>query len=349
MNIRTVIPALKILGGLGREEDQPPRGIVEEKLTYPGPEGETVPYRSFNPAGNYRQTVIIFPGASPFAEDHPGLIKLGRALAAGGITAIAPRIPPLKILQLREDIQGYFIHFYHWYLDKHPGEKVSTAGLSYGGSTVMSMVLDTRMGHRAPSKVLVYGTYCNLDTALDFLLTGEIPDKEAVVKLPTNTWAIIVMFHNFLNRVDPGYPIDAIARVLKLRVAVKEDEALELAKTLGNPQRDMLLALLLDQPHPEITRLIHMIVNTCREELVPLSPNAWCSKLQPMIFLMHGTNDAMVPYTESILLSEKIPNNRLLISQLYKHREQVKARQPLVQLRELYKMVSFLSDWLAYR
>ena len=39
-----------------------------------------------------------------------------------------------------------------------------------------------------------------------------------------------------------------------------------------------------------------------------ISPKLWCKDVKQRVFVMHGANDNMVPYTQSVQLSKNIPN-----------------------------------------
>ena len=61
--------------------------------------------------------IILYPGASPYAETHPKMEMLGIALAQNGYKVFIPRIPPLKRLDVTAINVEWFICFYRWLLD----------------------------------------------------------------------------------------------------------------------------------------------------------------------------------------------------------------------------------------
>ena len=80
-------------------QDNPPViDIIDEKYT--GINGEDVILRTFIPKKRRVLSIIIFPGASPFAEEHPGMINLACIIAKLGYQVYIPRIPPLKSLDI---------------------------------------------------------------------------------------------------------------------------------------------------------------------------------------------------------------------------------------------------------
>ena len=76
-----------------------------------------------------------------------------------------------------------------------------------------------------------------------------------------------------------------------------------------------------------------------------LSPKCWNKEINTKVFIFHGANDSMVPYTESLQLANSIPNVELLISYIYEHKEISTNRGKLFKLVELLRMVNFFSSF----
>ena len=79
------------------KSENPPKVKITDDF-YSGVNGEDVPLRIFHPKKTKKISMIIFPGASPTAEKHPGIINLASITASLGYKVFIPRIPPLKSL-----------------------------------------------------------------------------------------------------------------------------------------------------------------------------------------------------------------------------------------------------------
>ena len=66
------------------------------------------------------------------------------------------------------------------------------------------------------------------------------------------------------------------------------------------------------------------------------------------MFIFHGANDSMVPFTESIQLAESIPNSELLISYVYEHKEISTNKGTYFKLKEFMRMLHFFSKFYYY-
>ena len=60
--------------------------------------------------------------------------------------------------------------------------------------------------------------------------------------------------------------------------------------------------------------MVNKIITQNKELLNFLSPDNWAHKIKDKVFVFHGANDSMVPFTESYQLSNKLQNSELLIS-----------------------------------
>jgi pimeloyl-ACP methyl ester carboxylesterase len=343
--------ALRVVIGLVREipsETGPETGVVTG--TYPGLNNHPTPVKIFTPKREARMTVILYPGASPHGEEHPGLIRVGYALARAGYQVYAPRVPPLKELLLTDEIVDWMVRFYTWCLAQpgvEPG-RTTLIGLSFGGALVLRTCLESLVRERPPRSLLVYGTFYDIRTAFRFLLTGELEIDGKIHRITPNTWGLIVLFHNYLHRVDVGYPTTGVQEVLRLRVQDLEEEAARAAERLAEPERELAQVILQSRTTPEVNRILDLIWQQCRAELERGSPKYWCGQIHTRVFVMHGANDTMAPFTESVKLAAALPDSRLLISYLYEHREIATDRGTLFRLKELGKILLFLFEFLRY-
>ena len=98
----------------------------------------------------------------------------------------------------------------------------------------------------------------------------------------------------------------------------------------------------------KINKIIGKMLEKNKELLEYLSPNKWAKNIKNKVFVIHGANDSMVPFTESVHLAKNIKNSKLLISFLYEHREISTDRGILFKLKELMKMIMFFANYFRY-
>ena len=126
------------------------------------------------------------------------------------------------------------------------------------------------------------------------------------------------------------------------------DKIEELKNNLNNHDKEFIELVLKAEYNDEIKKIIYQIINKEKKNLEKISPNNFADKIKNKIFIMHGANDSMVPFTESILMHENIQNSELLISYLYEHKEISTNRGILFKLYELLKMENFFASYFRY-
>tara|TARA_B100000959_G_C14888971_1_gene585825 strand:- start:214 stop:1275 length:1062 start_codon:yes stop_codon:yes gene_type:complete len=295
------------------------------------------------------QSIIIFPGASPYAEEHPGMIMLGNALKNAGYNVFLPRIPNLKNLILKKENVDWFVHCYNELL-KHPSitNNVMVVGLSYGGANLLKASIDERMQSHPPKSILSYGTYFSIETALDFFLTGKILYNNKTYSIAPHEWGMIVMFYNFFNSIDTNHDYKNITLLLKNRIEDKNTQVEKIKKTLNLNDQNLVDKILSGKTDEYIKTLVDQMIVKNSELLEYLSPKNWARNVITKTFVIHGANDSMVPFTESTLLAKNIKNSELLISFLYEHREISSDHGIFFKIKEVCKMIIFFAYYFRY-
>ena len=317
--------------------------------SYIGIDNDNIPLRIFYTNKKNAQSIIIFPGASPYAEEHPGMIMLGNALRNAGYNVFLPRIPNLKNLVLVKENVNWFAHCYNELL-KRPdiNKNVMVVGLSYGGANLLKASMQNQFIKNPPKSILSYGTYFSIETALDFFLTGKIKynNKEYLIK--PHEWGIIVIFYNFFKTLNTVYDQEKITELLKNRIKDQDDKVEKIKNDLDEKNLDLVNNILNGNVNNEIKELIEKMINKNKELLEYLSPKKWANNITVKTFIIHGANDSMVPFTESTLLAKNIQNSNLLISFLYEHREISTDRGIFFKIKEALKMINFFAFFFRY-
>ena len=268
---------------------------------------------------------------------------LGRLLAQVGFTVYIPRIPPLKNLDISEINVQWFAHFYQWTLDieKVNPHQTIMMGISYGGGIMLKTLLNIKDRVPLPKTLLTYGTYSDAESTLDFLLTGEISIKEKIYQITPHEWGLTVLFHNYLKNLDTEWDTSGLQRAIQLHIQDKREKCDRHVDTLPEFQKNIFYSIITGNPIPEVKELAHAIFKNEQETLKRLSPTYWAKNFQKKVFILHGSNDSMIPFTESIQLSEDLPNSELCISYLYEHSEFSTNGDFFFNFMEIIKLIRF--------
>tara|TARA_B110000116_G_scaffold92189_1_gene80340 strand:+ start:127 stop:1146 length:1020 start_codon:yes stop_codon:yes gene_type:complete len=316
---------------------------------YLGLDNNNTTVRVFYSHKKSTQSIIIFPGASPYAEEHPGMIMLANALRNVGFNVFLPRIPNLKNLLIVTENVPWFEHCYLELL-KHRNINSSpmVVGLSYGGANLLKSSLSKSMQNNPPKSILSYGTYFSIESALDFFVTGNITYNHKSFHITPHEWGTIVIFYNFIRTIETNHDQEKITKLLKYRIEDNDLEVDKTKKSLNDNDKKLIEKILTGKIDHNIKLLIDQMIDQNRDLLEYLSPQKWAKNISTKTFIIHGANDSMVPFTESVLLAKNINNSELLISFLYEHREISTNRGILFKMKEAFKMIRFFAFYFRY-
>ena len=317
---------------------------------YEGLNGEKTELRVFYSNNKTNKSIILFPGASPYAENHPAMIMLGNALRNVGYNVFLPRVPTLKKLLLVKENVDWFTHCYEKLLEHKSIFKnnIMVVGISYGGANLLKASQSDIMQKYKPKSYLSYGTYFSINTALNFFLTGKIKYKNKEYNITPHEWGMIVLFYNFIDTIQSKYDQKMIKKILKYRIEDNDNMVKEIFEKISKENQVLVDHILKGKINDEIEQLVHEIIEKNSELLNFLSPENWAHKINDKVFIFHGANDSMVPFTESNLLASKLKDSELLISFVFEHREISTNRGLIFKIKELIKMIKFFAAYFRF-
>ena len=275
------------------------------------------------------------------------MVMLGRLLAQVGFKVYIPRIPPLKNLDTSEINVQWFSHFYKWIIEieKVDPHQIIMVGISYGGGIMLKTLLNIKDKIPLPKTLLTYGTYSDVESTMKFLLTGEISLNGNTYQMKPHEWGLTILFHNYLKNLETDWDTSSLQRAIQLQIQDKVEECDSQVNQLPAFQKDIFYSIIKGTPTLEVKELAKAIIKNEQKSFKSLSPKYWASNIQEKIFILHGSNDSMVPFTESIQLAEHLPNSELFISYLYEHSEFSSNVNFFVTFIEIIKLINFYAKF----
>ena len=133
--------------------------------------------------------------------------------------------------------------------------------------------------------------------------------------------------------------------MINLEILEKIDDRNKVISKLPRFQQKIANSVLSGKGTEEVMALCEAMMQNEIATLQDLSPKYWSHEIQQKVFIFHGANDSMVPFTESIQLAESIPNSELLISYIYEHKEISTNKGMYFKLKEFIRMAHFFSKF----
>jgi dienelactone hydrolase len=360
-----VIRAADMHGALRRLADFDANAEREHDITITTARGP-LRARVYEPANRTaRRTALLTSGLHPSGIDEPRLVRLARELASDDLRIVTPDIPELSRFEITPAITDDIEQSALWLVANSPFSaeaRVGLIGISFsGGLSIVAAGRPSLRDHVA--YVLSFGGHDDLPRVLRYLCTGQealpgqqLTGQQVFTRAP-HDYGVAIILLGVADRVVPP------AQVEKLRAGVRRylwASALDggVDKSKAQAEFDAVRAMTKTLPQPSATLLRETLdrdVVHLGARLLPYvghyggAPSLSVSKsAKPTapIFLLHGTEDNVIPPVESEYLANDVRGHasvRLLLSGLISHAEA--DRQPT--FTDVTALASFWGDLLS--
>jgi dienelactone hydrolase len=305
--------------------------------------------RLFTPRGGYRRAVALFPGVHAAGIEEPRLVGFARDLAARGLVVLTVELPDLKAYAITPRTTDQIEDAVRWLSarrDLAPDGRAGMIGISFGGG--LTIVAAGRPALK--SKVafaLSFGGHGDFPRTLRFLCTGEQPDGS--YRRP-HDYGIVIILLGVADTMVPPEQVDTLRHAVRTFLEASHVDMVDKrrAAAIFQAARDETAAM------PEPARTFMTYVNT--RDVKSLGPlllphlgaiaddPALSAARSPApsapVYLLHGTDDTVIPAMESRFLAahlERRTRVHLLLSPLITHAE---VDRP-AQFGEVWKLIAF--------
>jgi dienelactone hydrolase len=314
----------------------------------------TMEVRVYEPDTRDAPAVLVLPGVHGGGVDSPRLVTLCGRLAASGYRVVCAPLPELRQYRITSRSTDMIEDAAIWLLDSAfaPGGRATLVGVSFaGGLTLVAAGRDSIRDRL--NAVVSIGGHGSLARTLKFLTTGTLPDGSH--RRP-HDYAVAVVALSVVEDLVPDDQAEGLRDIvhgfldasLDGRAGTPEGAALleELAATaatLPEPARAIALAVL--------ARDVRSVGQAVAPHVGPFGEDpALSPDLSPRpstsVFLLHGTEDSVIPSTETPLTARDLEAHgtevRWLLTPLLTHAHLITS----APLADLWALVDF---WHAIR
>jgi pimeloyl-ACP methyl ester carboxylesterase len=277
-------------------------------------------YRSSQPP---RGAVVVVPGLTPDGKDDARLVALAKSLARAQFLVLVPDIASTRALKVSA-ADGAFIADAIEELAQHVaggGEpSVGLVAISYAVGPALLAASQTPAG-RHVRFIVAIGGYYDIEAAIGFVTTGfyRAPDGSWQHAAP-NEWGKWVFVRGNADRVGDPADRDRLRRIAERRMASPAAEIGDLAARLG-PDGRAVYDLVVNSDPARVPVLIGQLPAAIREELRRLDLKGRdFGRIAGPVFLIHGRDDAIIPFSESLKLAAALgPRADLTILDHFAH------------------------------
>jgi pimeloyl-ACP methyl ester carboxylesterase len=327
-------------GKLANFERQP---IEERPFCFAG-EHEQVCGRIYVPRDvEHPSGIVLLHGVHWLGIDEPRLVSFARALSASGVTVFTPPVKELadfRISPVSIPTIGLAAQALHRQIGRGP---VGIIGFSFAGGLALLAAADPRYANDV-GFVAAIGAHDDLTRVARFFFTDQIQTVDGkTILMPAHEYGGGVLAYTKAEKFFPGE--EANARNALRDWLMGELDRLKLSEAKLTPAgRARFEALRMHQFGDSLTNLLR-IVEESRDEMAAVSPHGRLANLHARVYLLHGTEDNVIPVSEADWLASEIPPHLLkakILSPAIVHVEPG-AKLPLGQEMEL---VDYIADIL---
>jgi pimeloyl-ACP methyl ester carboxylesterase len=293
-------------GSLGNFERYP---IDEKPLCFPG-EHEQLCGRTYSPRDlAHAPGIVLLHGVHWLGIDEPRLVSFARALSASGVTVFTPPVKELadfRISPASIPTIGLASQALHRTLGRGP---VGVIGFSFAGGLALLAAADPRYANDI-GFVAVIGAHDDLTRVARFFFTDQIQtvDRKTIL-MPAHEYGGGVLAYTKAERFFPGEAENARAALRDWLMGEKDRLKSSEAK-LSPAARARFEKLRLHQFGDSLTDFVR-VVEESRDEMAAVSPHGHLSGLHARVYLLHGTEDNVIPPSEEDWLASDMPPGML--------------------------------------
>jgi pimeloyl-ACP methyl ester carboxylesterase len=265
----------------------------------------------YMPAGTPRAALVLVPGAAVLGRDEPRLQALARSTARAGFIVTVPELPAIRRLALSRadaDILADALRALHRQWSALP---LGIAGISYGVGPAVIAALEPDLNGKVDFIVSI-GGYHNTDEVIRFITTGayrRIGDGRLHRRAPWQYGRWAFMMANASRLRDP-HDADLLHRAARRKLEDPLAATADLRARMS-PAAQSVLDLVENDDPDKVPHLLAALPESIREEIDALNLALYdVGSLKARVILIHGRDDAMIPFTESEALAAAAPKER---------------------------------------
>lgn len=266
----------------------------------------------YRPGEGALAAMVLVPGAAPGGKDDPRLVAFANTLARARFAVLVPDMPGVRGLRLRasdaREVGDAVLHLSSLAVGRGG---VGVAGISYAAGPAILAALDPAVGSRVRFIVAI-GGYYDVEAALTFFTTGyyrERPGGSWRYRVPDPYGKWVFVQSNVDLVADPTDQA-LLGEMARRKLDDLEADIGDLAGRLG-PEGGSVYALLLNQDPERAPALMAALPVAVRENLLGLDlKRRDLSSLKARLVLVHGRDDVVIPFSESVALAAAVPEGQ---------------------------------------
>ena len=296
----TVLRELSDMPAALREE-----GTVRNVVTWRH-DGAALPADLYVPTGTAPEAALLLaPGLGRDGRRDRRLLALARTLARARFAVLVPDVPSFQAQRVTAGDSAFLADALRYLIHRPEGQgPVGIAAVSYAVGPAILAALEPDLAPRVDF-VAAIGGYYDTNSVVTFFTTGyfrETPDAPWQHRTPNAYGKWVFVLAN-AERIENGFDRTSLAAMARRKLDNLDADISDLTMGLG-PEGRAVVALLTNTDPERVPALIAALPSAVRRDLQALSlAGRGLDHLGARLILIHGRDDAIVPYTETLALA----------------------------------------------
>lgn len=256
--------------------------------------------------------LLLVPGAAEEGKDDPRLVALAITLARVRFAVLVPELTGLRELKVGPGNIGEVGDVFAWLASRPelaPQGRAGMVAFSYGAGPVILAALEPALMGKVQF-IMTVGGYHDLVGVLTFFTTGYFQKNDRWCYLEPNIYGKWVFVRSNVDRLSDAADRRTLKTIAERRMLDPEAPLGDLESLLG-PEGKAVYVFVTNRDPCRVPSLLKELPAGIREDVASLNPALRdLSRLRSRLLLIHGYDDNIIPYTQSIALARAVPEDQ---------------------------------------
>ncbi len=263
------------------------------------------------PRDGAKAALVLVPGVTPEGKDDQRLVSFAETMSRARFLVLVPDIVTLRDLRVSPGDVTAIADAVEHLSRRAAASEVGLVAISYAAGPALIAALQERSRHRV-SFLVTIGGYYDIEAAAAFFTTGHVRETTAepwqhIEPNPRGKW---VFLKSSLDQIEDPHDRSLLREIAERKLRDLEADIGHLAAQLGHEGK-AVYALVVNRDPDRVAELIAALPEGIRGDMARLSPKAYgLDTLAAKLFLIHGRDDQVIPYTESLALRAAAPERQ---------------------------------------
>lgn len=263
-----------------------------------------------------RAGLVVIPGAAREGKDDARLVAFAKTLSRSRFAVLVPDMQGVRNLRVRpEDTQDVADAFRYLLSQERlaPDGRAGMSAVSYAVGPAILAALQPDLRDRVDA-ILAIGGYYDIVNVLTYVTTGQFQAPGGPWQVgkanPYGKWVYVMSNLDQITNADDRRLLETMAQ---RRLDDPEAPIDDLVGQLGEEGRTVYAFVTATTPEEVIARFT-LLPPKVQASIAGLDLSRHdLSRLGARLILVHGRNDAIIPYTESMRLARAAPHTQLTL------------------------------------